>query len=333
MMDNSAIHPPAIDTKIKKNSLEVDQKKDVENPFLDTLAQLRKNIIDKLDKRAKSKYITLGYLLDLIDLKSELEKSYWNTYHCVKELIYDAEKSKLTGKYCNNRWCLVCNRIRTGKLINGYFAELSKFEKKYFVTLTIPNVPGEHLKTSVKGMKKTFRQILDVGRKRKMILNGIRKMECTYNFKKENFHPHFHLIVDGKEQAEFIVSEWLNRYSTANRKAQDIRIADENKIRELFKYFTKIVSKQKEQDKFLYPVFIKPLDVMNISFRGMRVFQSFGKVKSQSEDVDSIQAENLDSIFEGNIWEWVQDQSDWVSEYGELLTENDYNKKITVITK
>lgn len=329
--------PSLAGTKLDKNLTNStpaeDRKNGVDFPILDTLAQLRKNSIVKLRKRAKSKFITMGYLMALIDLESSLKKSYWNTYHCVENLILDPEKGKITGKYCNNRWCLVCNRIRTGKLMNAYLKEISSFKEKYLVTLTIPNIPDAELKNAVKEMKKTFRKILDKARKRKLILNGIRKTECTYNFKENNFHPHFHLIVDGKEQAKFIIDEWLIRYPESNRKAQDFRPANENGIKELFKYFTKVVSKQKDQGKDFYPVFIEPLDKMNLAFYGMRIFQTFGNVKSQSEEVEEIISENLDSVFDGNIWEWVQDQSDWVSEYGELLTDNDYHEKITVKTQ
>ncbi len=351
-MENHALHPPAICTSKIEKSFESSvhennlpgylspvleaksyDKNDVPNPLLDKLAQLRKNKVEKFKKRAKSKYITMGFLSDLIALKSSLEKSYKNTWFCVKELIYDHEKSKITGKYCNNRWCLVCNRIRTGKLINGYFAEISGFKQKFMVTLTIPNVSEIGLKPSIKEMNRTFRKILDIARKRGLKINGIRKTECTYNFKTETFHPHYHLIVDGKLQSEFIIHEWLKRYPNANRKAQDLRVADDNSIKELFKYFTKIVTRSKEQTKNEYPIFIKPLDAINRAFYGMRVFQPFGEVKKQNEDIEDIQSENLEFAFDGNIWEWVQTESDWVSEYGELLTENDYNKKITVKTK
>jgi plasmid rolling circle replication initiator protein Rep len=301
---------------------------------LDKLAQLRKTVFEKLKKRAKSKFITVGFIYDLINIHSPLEKSYWNTIHCVENLFYNPENNKITGKYCNNRWCLVCNRIRTAKLLNGYMGEISKFQDKTFLTLTIPNVQDNVLEDSIKEMARNFREILNnVARKQKIKIDGIRKIECTYNLTRNDFHPHYHVLIDGREKAEFMQREWLKRYPDANIKAQDIRPADDNSIKELFKYFTKIVSKTDRNSKNEYPVLIEPLDKINIAFYGKRVFQSFGKVKKQSEEVEEIQAEDIGSILEGNIWEWVQDQSDWVSEYGECLTDNDYHKKLKVIPK
>ena len=62
-----------------------------------------------LIKRARAKYFTLGLMFGLVELKSELKKSYWNTYYCASTIEHDG--NKLKSKYCKNRWCLVCNRI------------------------------------------------------------------------------------------------------------------------------------------------------------------------------------------------------------------------------
>ena len=91
--------------------------------LLDTLAQLRTETPSKppvtLVKRAKAKFLTNGLSFPLIDLNSPLKKSYWLTWHCTSVLLQEGQK--ITSRYCNNRWCIVCNRIRTAKLINGYF--------------------------------------------------------------------------------------------------------------------------------------------------------------------------------------------------------------------
>lgn len=291
-----------------------------------------------LKKRAKAKFITMGFIFDLINLKSPLKKSYWNTLHCVEHLLFDQEKKQITGKYCKNRWCLVCNRIRTGKLMNLYFDEFSKYEDLYFVTLTIRNIPKDQLPGALKNMQKQWGLIRLMFKSRKMNFDGIRKNECTYNLKENTFHPHFHVVIQGKDQSELLLSSWMNlNKDDTNRKGQDVRKCDQETLKELFKYFTKIVKRDKTTDKNEYPVLIEPLDLMNQAYYKMRVFNSFGKFRNlkidEVENIDELQADDLDDIKEGNVWEWVQDQSDWVSEYGELLTNNEYHKKIKVVTK
>jgi hypothetical protein len=298
-----------------------------------TLAQVRKAASDATYRRAKSKYLTQSYIMDLIDLNNDFQSSYWNTFHCASRLLFDADKMRLTGKYCNNRWCLVCNRIRSAKLINGYFMEISKLDDIHFVTLTVPNVGFRVLRTTVKKMGYTFRRITDKYRKRGITLNGIRKLECTYNETTDNFHPHYHLIVEGRENADNILADWLQRYPDASIKGQDVRPADENAILELFKYFTKVVTRKKGDAKNRYTVHIDALDKINRAFYRLRFFQGFGKIKNKSEEVEKLHAEDVERLFDGSIFEWVQDVSDWVSEYGETLTNNDYYKKIKVNCK
>jgi hypothetical protein len=307
-------------------------------PF-NKLAVSRKIIKENCEifkKRAKAKYITFGYIFDLINLNSPLKTSYKNTVHCCSELIYDIEKNKITGKYCKNRWCLVCNRIRTGKLINRYLDELSKYKDLYFVTLTIRNVKGIDLKHALTSMQAEWSKLRFRYKKQNISFNGIRKSECTYNLRRQDYHPHYHIIIQGKTQANNLLADWLKLYpDITNIKGQDVRKADVNTLKELFKYTTKIVIRDKNTPKNVYRILVEQLDVMNQAYYQKKVFIPFGdfrKIKI-NDDIDDIQSENLESQFEGSLWEWVQSQSDWVSEYGEFLTENEYYKKLKVITK
>ena len=114
---------------------------------LDKLAQLapyKKYTLETLARRAKAKFFTNAYTVRLAMLKSPLQKSYNNTIFGCSALLYQTGKT-ITTHYCNNRWCVVCNRIRTAKMINGYKKPLSELKEKYFVTLTIPNVDKDIL--------------------------------------------------------------------------------------------------------------------------------------------------------------------------------------------
>ena len=112
-------------TKVQENIIQLNTPVGNSSLLLDKLAQPHtdspkkfKRNIDSLKKRARAKYISRALVLELTKLDSPLKKSYWNTWHC-SNILYQ-EGKKITTKYCNNRWCLVCNRIRTGKLIAGY---------------------------------------------------------------------------------------------------------------------------------------------------------------------------------------------------------------------
>jgi hypothetical protein len=293
---------------------------------LDKLAQLSplpENGLKILTKRAKAKYFTNAYTRPLAALKSPLQKSYNNTtYGCSNEL--KQSENTLTGNYCNNRWCVVCNRIRTAKMINGYKEPLDNLKDKYFVTLTIPNVPENQLKESIQGMIYNFQKIRKCFHKHKIPFVGLRKLECTYNPRRNDFHPHFHILVDGKQAAERLISEWLQRYTQAKRISQDLRKADEGAILEMFKYFSKIVTNK--------VVYVAALDTIFQAMYKLRVYQPFG-IRKVSEDIENIDSQVIKDLkTQETVWNWIE--NDWVDmNSGELLTGYTPDKLMKTITE
>lgn len=293
---------------------------------LDTLAQLSTNGCkchntnnispekSNLQKRAKSKAFTQSYLFDLIDLNSNLSKSYWQTYHCSNVVLQEGEK--ITSRYCNQRWCLTCNRIRTAKMINGYSGELNKLDNAQFVTLTFPNVKAKDLKLTIQGMATNLKKIRkNLKKTYGYTLKGLRKYECTYNATTNTYNPHYHLIIEGKEQSEQVINLWLKQYPTAKRKAQDMTPVNDETITELCKYFTKVISKDNDYNP-------KALDIMFRASKGLRTFQPIGIKKEVSEDIEEIQAQTIDWIEPQNeVFVYEKEVFDWVSSAGEVLSD------------
>lgn len=280
-------------------------------------------------KRAKAKFLTVGIVKKLVDISdTPLKKGYWNTYHCAE--VLEKNGDKVTTHYCKNRWCLVCNRIRTAKLIKQYKPLLDLWgQEQYFITLTIPNVPAEQLSEAMREMQKVFTGILSKSKQRvynansdAVRLEGLRKLECTYNPVRNDYHPHYHCIVHGFVAAKFILDEWLRRFPNANASAQDIRRGDAHSAMELFKYFTKLISGKSKttKNRSIHPT---SLDHIFRAIKGKQIFRAFGvKIPKVDEDlpddeVDSL-LENVDSSM---LFSWEQEFGDWISqETGELLT-------------
>lgn len=309
------------------------------------LEQLRKGQsllgIEQLNKRAKAKYSQDPLINALADLKSPLAKRYSDTKFCSGVLI--KKNDTLTSRYCRHRWCKICNRIRTGKLINGYADALNNMPDKFFVTLTIPNVDGAILRESIKKMIKTIRLIQDKRRKQKKpLIQAVRKLECTYNVEKNNYHPHFHFILSNKQSGADLISEWLKYYPEANIKAQDNREAKD--YLELFKYFTKLTSNAGKRyangsviiDEWHYP---EALDLIFQSIQNIRIIQPMGGIKIVSDEIDELQSEQLDETLNDpkkydTFFLWGDDN--WFDPFtGELISSfrptknlSNYRKKI-----
>lgn len=272
---------------------------------------------EKLLKRARHKFISRGLanLLYFNNPESTLSKSYFGSRLCCD--VLRQEGKTLVSSYCNQRWCLVCNRIRTAKLICEYFDQIGKFTDPQFVTLTVKTVDGESLPASMANMALVWRRIADTARRRRTDFKGVRKAECTIR-PGGLYHYHFHLVVEGRENAEWLINAWLQRMgSLTNRAGQDMRSANDRSLKELFKYFTKLSTTDKDGKKVFFDS--KRMDTIFRVMSGKRVFQPFGGLRAVTEEVDKISSQEYDNLEAGfHLWKWYSE--DWVNEVGECLT-------------
>jgi hypothetical protein len=273
-----------------------------------------------LMRRANSKYISRGssrWMRDNVP-NSPLTTSYKNTFFCAANIAL--REGKLISSYCKNRWCPVCNRIRTAKAINSYKPQLEQFKDPYFVTLTATTVYESELSLRITDMQKTWRLLTNLASvKKRKDFKGVRSLECTSRPQKR-FHPHFHLIIEGEDNATWLVDQWLKRLGKkASRKAQDIRKADMQSYSELFKYATKLsalTGKGKTEAK----VPAIALDVIYRFLRGKRLFQPFGGVKkATARQENELFGQDKPEGLQGHLWTWIR--TDWVeTTTGEVLT-------------
>lgn len=291
---------------------------DTDNPpkavaqTFNTLGQVAHNPEADLLKKAKRKAITVFLSGKLIELNNHNIQAYRNMYYC--NSILSQNDQELKTAYCKNRLCAVCNAIKTANLINGYVPELMKFENPLFLTLTIKAVQGRFLKSAINGMQKTMREInKHLSKYDKIKVKAIRKLECNYNLKADTYNPHFHFVIDGLQAASYMLKYWLEHNPRSDEQAQDIRIADYDSMTELFKYATKVISK----DGAVHP---KQLDIIYTAFRNKRIVQPVGikKVVDEDEREKVIYAD----LEPGHaLWQWDTANFDWINqETGEYLT-------------
>lgn len=336
-------------TKIRNNTILVAPPKMYS---LDTLAQLDGNFINvgnrnagvTLQRRAFAKYYTNKIIFPLINLNSPLNKSYWNTFHCVSQLQQNPE-GKITSKYCKNRWCIVCNKIRTGILHNTHKKSLEGVKTK-FITLTSRYTATCRTKKDlaivyelmIKAWQKSWRST----KEKYGNLMAIRKTEITWKYRRANgvidtYHPHFHIILEGNNgEAEYLVSQWLKNMPNARLKSQDIKNADEKVFNEMFKYVCKMWSKELNRKTgkhdFVLPY---PADKMNDIFEvlhGKRTIQTYNLKKVELDDFDEELHATIFVDEQSNttsIWDWEQELRTWINyETGELRSKwVEYTKK------
>lgn len=256
--------------------------------------------------------------------KSKCYKQYASTYYC--SAMQTLKDGKLvSGSLCKTKMCQKCAAIRCARLINGYEIQLQEsFKKKelYFVTLTKPTVHYMQAGKQLKEYSDTFNAIRKVRFKRgKRIFKGLRKLEFTVR-PDGHIHFHYHLLVVGRENAEWLRDEWLKRQPEAKEWCQDIRLADKKGLKELFKYVSKPYFKA--NGKKCYVPYGEYVDVFNAGYCAtykQRLVQPFGGLRRVSEEInsDALNAQFLGEL-KGEVWQWKKEVGNYVSELGELLS-------------
>lgn len=284
---------------------------------------------DTLRKRAKAKGLSQALAEGLAGLGelTPLRHSYLATLACAGTLRQ--EGGVVAGKYCGNRWCVVCNRIRTAKLWRTYAPELAGWADAHFVTLTLPNVKGSALHGEVRRLLKALTAVKrGVRRTDGLTFKAVRKLEVTFNVHRWDYHPHLHLVVDGSAAAHALVRRWLEMNPDASPKAQDVRPA--TNPAELFKYVTKLCTKIEGKQTTPPPAV---LDTIFKALRGLRAIQAMGfKVSADAEAMtDADGTLELDAstpapavATERTEWEWLGGAvQDWVNlSTGEVLADH-----------
>jgi plasmid rolling circle replication initiator protein Rep len=118
------------------------------------------------------------------------------------DFLANAEIDKLkvfSANFCKNRFCPICtyrlahkNAMKISVLMD--YIETEHDKAFIFVTLTAPNVKGEDLKDEITRYNKAFKKLCKRNEIKKINHGYIRKLEVTYNAKRDDYHPHFHCI-------------------------------------------------------------------------------------------------------------------------------------------
>lgn len=310
------------------------KKEDKKSAPLDTLAQLDTNN-EKYIKKARRKYFSNGLSVGLVSASernpnSVLKASYWRTYHCNSQIkSYNINGKKvLKSKFCNARWCMTCNAIRTAKHIIAYTPIINEWEDACFLTLTQKTVEKEQLSWQISEMYKIFSSIKQLAKTRynrgqsSFKLEGIRKIECTYNKITDRYHPHFHIVFKTMEMGEFVKKEWLKRNCNSGIKGQECKKADKYTLVELFKYMSKVIASTGNKPSNANERIINAdaLDVIFNAMIGVRTVQSFGFLKPIIDEDCNNDTLKVNGIAEA-VLHWNNEATDWIdTETGELFT-------------
>lgn len=111
------------------------------------------------------------------------------------------EKQKLyKANSCKNRFCPVCawrkaRKDALGLSLMMQYIKQQENKEFIFLTLTTPNVMSDELENEIKRYNNSFRKLIKRKKVGNVIKGYVRKLEITYNKKRDDYNPHFHLLI------------------------------------------------------------------------------------------------------------------------------------------
>jgi len=176
--------------------------------FLKTLCdygtkKMNKNqdiVVDVYQPKKKRNLELINFMQDKLSQKGierMFECSTFNQFITTK----DKEKKKMiASNTCKNRFCPICTyrKARTDGLMVSVLMKSIQEEKNQeflFLTLTTPNVKSSQLTSEIDRFNHSFKKLFARKQIKKSIKGYIRKLELTYNKERDDYNPHFHVIL------------------------------------------------------------------------------------------------------------------------------------------
>lgn len=257
----------------------------------------------------------------------------------------DGNKKKLVKmNSCKNRFCPFCAWRKANKdaLMISIIMEALKEEQNkefLFLTLTTPNVPGSKVKNEIDHFNKSFNKMF----KRTKVISSIkgyaRKLEMTYNADRDDYNPHFHvlLVVDKSyftNSRRYInQKEWLEMWREATGMdeitqvhVKKVNLLQGNAVAEIAKYSAKDSDMTTNEDVF---------DVFYKSLKGRQLITFNGLMKEyvakfKKGELDKYKNVDVSEYFYLLRTEWQSESKQYEQLFRELTEDEKakYNKNL-----
>lgn len=220
-------------------------------------------------------------LLQTLISKHVSDKSFERIKECNTFLFMVAdktmEKTKLhRSNNCDNRFCPICawKKSRKNALKISVLMQYLREEKNkdfVFLTLTAPNVKADELDDEIKHYNKSFQRLMQRKEVKNAVRGYVRKLEVTYNKDRDDYHPHFHviLVVDKQyfnNKNQYIKRDrWLELWQKSTKNnlitqvdVRKVKVTDNKKeVSEIAKYSAK--DSDYLEDEKVFDTFYKSL--------------------------------------------------------------------------
>lgn len=160
-----------------------------------------KNLEECLNKPTEKKLLMSDFIGFMEDKNLKLDR----LKECGNFIKFQSSEDKTKfilagGNFCNNRFCPFCSWLKAKRTAFELLKliKVVEYKEKFaflFITLTVPNVPKESLREEIENFNISFNRLWKTKEFKAFNKGFIRKLEITYNEERNDYHPHFHLVV------------------------------------------------------------------------------------------------------------------------------------------
>lgn len=267
---------------------------------------------------------------------------------CSTFLMFAADESfehkkQMKGNSCKNRFCPICawRKARKDALKLAILMKYIQEEHKkdfIFLTLTAPNVSAEELESEIKIYNHSFQKLMQRKEVKNVVKGYVRKLEITYNKERNDYHPHFHVLIAVNKSyftdKNYYINrdKWLELWQEATGNPAitqvDVRKVRQNnhkEVSEIAKYSAK--DSDYLENERVFDVFYKAL-------KGKRLLVYSGLFKTASGlfaegELDKYKEEDPTEYVYALMYSWGKKR--YVEDERRNLTEEEYkqlNKKL-----
>jgi len=228
------------------------------------------------------------------------------------------QKKQHKGNSCKNRFCPICAWRKSKKdalALSIMMAYMKQEENKEFIllTLTSPNVSADELDDEIKHYNHAFKKMMERQEVKKIVQGYARKLEITYNEKRNDYHPHFHVLIAVNKSYFTQTTQYINqnrwlelwREATKNNSitqvdVRKVRKSKNDRVYEIAKYSAKDSDYLINQEVF--EVFYK-------SLKGKRVIVYSGLFKEamtkfKNGELDKYKEVDMTKYIYAILYEW-----------------------------
>lgn len=235
-------------------------------------------------------------------------------------------KRLIRALFCRDRMCPSCQRRRSMAIFHQVKAVCQSAQKenptlKYLLlTLTVPNIKADRLSDEVKHLTKSFDRLIKRAEVKRSVKGFFRALEVTYNGKRDDYHPHFHVLlaVPSNYFAKNYINQnrWLELWRESTRYPEitqvDIRVIKPNRKREgsssiesaaaeVGKYATKPSNYVCEMPDGNYLAHSKAVKELALGIRNKRLIAFGGILKEHHKklNLQDVESDSVDLVHVG----------------------------------